>query len=34
MKKIITTTLLFGIAIFGNSLFAQELSNEKMKVLI
>lgn len=32
MKKIITTTLLFGIAIFGNSLFAQELSNEKMKV--
>ncbi|WP_139422009.1 ankyrin repeat domain-containing protein [Chryseobacterium mulctrae] len=32
MKKIITTTLLFGIAIFSNGLFAQKLSNEKMKV--
>ncbi|MFY1048282.1 ankyrin repeat domain-containing protein [Chryseobacterium sp. GP-SGM7] len=32
MKKIISTSLLFGIAIFSNGLFAQELSNEKMKV--
>ncbi len=32
MKKIITTSLLFGIAIFSNGLFAQELSSEKMKV--
>lgn len=32
MKKIITTTLLFGIAIFSNGLFAQELSGEKTRV--
>ena len=32
MKKIITTSLLFGIAIFSNGLFAQELSGDKMKI--
>lgn len=32
MKKIITTTLLFGIAIFGNTLFAQDMSGEKMRI--
>ncbi|MBM7418626.1 MULTISPECIES: ankyrin repeat domain-containing protein [Chryseobacterium] len=32
MRKIITTTLLFGIAIFSNGLFAQELSGDKMRI--
>ncbi|MGO4707615.1 ankyrin repeat domain-containing protein [Chryseobacterium sp. 2TAF14] len=32
MKKIITTTLLFGIAVFSNQLFAQELSGDKMRI--
>ena len=32
MKKIITSVLLFGVVAFTNSLFAQELSGEKMKV--
>ncbi|MFL9834932.1 ankyrin repeat domain-containing protein [Chryseobacterium terrae] len=32
MRKIITTTLLFGIAIFSNALFAQELSGDKMRI--
>lgn len=32
MKKIITTSLLFGIAIFSNGLFAQELSGEKTRI--
>ncbi|WP_159479245.1 ankyrin repeat domain-containing protein [Chryseobacterium sp. 18068] len=32
MKKIITTSLLFGIAIFSNGLFAQELSSEKTRI--
>ncbi|WP_050009558.1 ankyrin repeat domain-containing protein [Flavobacterium sp. B17] len=31
MKKIITATLLFGLSIFANGLFAQELSSEQLK---
>jgi ankyrin repeat protein len=31
MKKIITTTLLFGLSIFANGLFAQEMSSEQLK---
>ncbi|WP_449389188.1 ankyrin repeat domain-containing protein [Chryseobacterium lineare] len=31
MKKIITATLLFGLSIFANGLFAQELSAEQLK---
>ncbi|WP_294302011.1 ankyrin repeat domain-containing protein [uncultured Chryseobacterium sp.] len=31
MKKILTATLLFGLSIFANGLFAQELSAEQLK---
>lgn len=31
MKKIITTTLLFGLSIFANGLFAQEMSADQLK---